>query len=96
MSDSVFKALKGKREGRLGTPPAPSSVKNNLDQPETLLQAPSDGRSLRATGRTEQFATRLTPGIRKRIKEIALREDSTMGEVIERAIAMYDRKNDSS
>ena len=47
-------------KNRLGTPPDPSQAGRNLAEPET---APTwiDGRSLRATGRTAQFATRIKP-----------------------------------
>jgi hypothetical protein len=56
----------------LPPPPPPSEAKDNLAQPE---HAPAgtyvDGRSLRATGRTTQFTTRITEELQTDIKVFA-------------------------
>lgn len=89
-----------KTRNNLGKPPTETSVGNNLQAPETapitepVGQTPQsnvDGRTLRATGRTEPFATRVTPGVRKRYKTIALHNDMTMGELLEKALDAYEK-----
>lgn len=89
-----------KTRGKLGTPPSASTTKNNLQAPEVAPEASSeakvgDGRSKRATGRTEPIATRVRVGVRKRYKQIAAREDITMGELLERALDAYEEKENS-
>ena len=93
-----------KKRTNLGTPPAETLTGNNLTAPETApvaakvvsagvgSQTSIDGRTQRATGRTEPFSTRVTPGIRKKYKTIAARDDITMGELLERALAAYERQ----
>ena len=92
-----------KTRNKLGTPPAETSTSNNLTAPETAPltpkpisegqtdQSPVDGRTLRATGRTEPFSTRVSPGVRKRYKTTAARDDITMGELLERALEAYEK-----
>lgn len=93
-----FKKLKNR--SKLGSPPSEIDVGDNLSAPETAPQADDsllhnsakvDGRTLRASGRTEPFATRVTPGVRKRYKMIAMRDDITMGELLERALVAYEK-----
>ena len=68
---------------------------NKSDPRPDPLERPSptppavDGRSLRATGRTEQFATRISPETKAQIQQIARAEGVTMAEVIERAVSRY-------
>lgn len=50
-----------------------------------------DGRTLRKTGRTEQFATRVSPEFHNRLKEIAKRDSLMLVEVLERAVEAYER-----
>lgn len=57
--------------------------------PPDPLPPPVDGRSLRATGRTEQLATRIKPETKARIQQIARDEGISMAEAIERAIESY-------
>jgi hypothetical protein len=51
-----------------------------------------DGRSSRATGRTEQLNLRLKSDIKDRIKRIAKDKDLLLAEVIERAIEALERE----
>jgi hypothetical protein len=51
-----------------------------------------DGRSLRATGRTEPFATRLKPGYKDTVFNLAKKQGCTMAEVLEKAITLYREK----
>jgi hypothetical protein len=45
-----------------------------------------DRRSLRASGRTEQFNFKSTPGLKKRAQEAAAREGVTLAEWMENAV----------
>lgn len=79
-------------KNRLGTPPDPSHAGRNLTQPET---APGiDGRSLRATGRTAQFATRIKPEYHRKAKMIAARDGITLAELFERGVDAYEREQE--
>jgi hypothetical protein len=49
-----------------------------------------DGRSARRTGRTVQFATRVSPEFDERVRFIAEREGILLVEVLERALAAYE------
>lgn len=51
-----------------------------------------DGRSLRKTGRTEQFNVRLKAGTKQDIQALADAQDWLIGEVIEHAIAALKEK----
>ena len=84
-----FDKLK-RRPSRLGPPPGPEEVKDNLEEPERAPVSespPQDGRSARATGRTKAFSTRVKPGIPEKIKQIAVRDGITMGALVELAIS---------
>lgn len=50
-----------------------------------------DGRTLRRSGRTVQFATRVSPEFDERVRQIALRDGLLLVEVLERALATYER-----
>jgi hypothetical protein len=80
-----------KIKSRLGSPPDSGAVKGNLQQPE---ESPviADGRSLRATGRTAQMATRINPEKLNLLRQLAARDRITMAEVIERALDLYASK----
>jgi hypothetical protein len=51
-----------------------------------------DGRSLRRTGRTEPFSTKVKPETLETIHRIAAAEGMTMVKVLEAAINLYDRQ----
>ncbi|MBM1172832.1 hypothetical protein [Microvirga arabica] len=51
-----------------------------------------DGRSLRATNRTHQFATRIKLETHKQMKRIVARDGITLGELIEKAIEAYEKE----
>lgn len=86
-----------KRKG-LGAPPPVEEASPNLAAPETAPHHPAarsprvkvDMRSARASGRTEQFATRVTPDFDRRIREIAVRDGLLLVEVLERALDAYE------
>jgi hypothetical protein len=83
------------RRGELGEPPKIEEAGENLKAPETAPPKESssqkaDGRTLRKTGRTHPFATRITPILHKRIKMIAARDEVKVAELLEHAIEAYE------
>jgi hypothetical protein len=52
-----------------------------------------DGRTLRRSGRTVQFATRVSPEFDERVRRIALRDGLLLVEVLERALDAYEHSN---
>lgn len=95
-----FKTLR--RQRTLGAPPPPEEASLNLDAPElapatTLARAGEgrntsrapDGRSLRRSGRTLQFATRVSPEFDARLRRIAERDSLLLVEVMEKALDLY-------
>jgi hypothetical protein len=54
-----------------------------------------DGRSARRTGRTVQFATRVSPEFDERVRAIAEREGLLLVEVLERALDSYEAERRS-
>lgn len=98
-----FAKLKDRKPSRLGTPPPASETRNNLSAPETApvennsIPKPStpkkDGRTERATGRTEPFATRVREGVKRDYKLVAAQKNITMGQLIEDALKAYKKQN---
>lgn len=76
------------RVNRFPPPPAPSETTNNLDQPEVAPYVGSiDGRTLRATGRTSQFTTRISEDLHNEIKVYAAQHRMKLNELIEKGFA---------
>jgi hypothetical protein len=96
------------KKNRMGAPPPEEEASRNLDEPEIrapvvpTLSTPQpqsseppariDARSLRRTHRTVQFATRVSPEFDRRIREIAFEEGQLLVEVLELALAAYERE----
>jgi hypothetical protein len=74
----------------LEIPPTLSETTSSLQMPEVIGEK-VDKRTLRKTGRTEQFATRVSPEWLEKIKEIAEKENLKLVEVLERALECYER-----
>jgi hypothetical protein len=55
-----------------------------------------DGRSARRTGRTLQFATRVSPEFDSRLRTIAERERKLLVEVLEEALDVYEKSQRQS
>jgi hypothetical protein len=72
------------------TPPRTPTVAGHLagDSPDKKI----DGRSLRKTGRTEQFNVRVKAETRRTIQSLADANDWLIAEVIERAVAALEEK----
>ena len=77
---------------KLPPPPPPSETADNLSQPEYAPSAYLDGRSLRATGRTLQFTTRITEELQRDIKVFASRHGMKLNDFIERAFRALERE----
>ena len=63
---------------------------------ERALEGRIDGRSMRRTNRTVQFATRVTPEFDRRVRAIAMEEGLLIVEVLEKALNAYERQRLSS
>lgn len=76
----------------------------NLRSSETIAPTPPaalpsprrDGRSLRKTNRTVAFATRVTQEFDNRVREIAEQTGLKIVEVLEAALAAYERENNAA
>lgn len=79
------------KKNKLGAPPPAEEIKGNISQPEV---APSDGRN-KKTGRTYQLSTRVHPDFYHRLREIAARDRLKIVEVLEKAMASYERHTQS-
>lgn len=93
-----FAKIKNRKpKGRLGPPPAIEFAPENLTQPETAPLSPDgmDGRSKRATGRTEQFATRITPELKKWLKIESATSGMSQAELLERMQESYESNKSS-
>lgn len=82
------------------SPPAPADIRGNLEQPELAPAATSrakpadhiDGRRLRATGRTVQFATRVHPDWKAELDALARQTGKLYVELLEDALAALKRE----
>ena len=91
-----FAKLKSRKpKSRLGPPPQVEEVPNNLKEPESAPSPSVDGRSAKATGRTEQFATRITKDLKKWLKIEAAKREISQAELLERMRASYVSKSSS-
>ncbi len=86
---------------RLGPPPAPDEASTTLSAPETAPAAPThveikpkrhDGRRSRRTGRTIQFATRVSEAFDNRFRAIAERDGLLFTELLERSLEAYEKQ----
>ena len=82
-----WKKLKKKS---LEAPPLPEETTKNLQTPEVLGEK-VDKRSLRKTGRTEQFATRVSKEWLEKVKGIAEKESLKLVEVLEKMLEVYEK-----
>ena len=73
-------------------PPSSSaaiSARGGEEHPTAARRAP-DGRSLRRSGRTLQFATRVSPEFDARLRRLAERDRLLLVEVMEKALDLYE------
>ena len=78
--------------------PAPSPAPPLAAVPGDLNSVPlrRDGRSARKTHRTVPFATRVSVVFDNRLRDIALRDDLLLVEVLERALDAYEKEQAAS
>lgn len=76
---------------KLETPPSLAETTSYLQLPEVIGEK-VDKRTLRKTGRTEQFATRVNKEWLEKVKEIAKSEELKYVEVLERALECYEKQ----
>lgn len=86
---------------RLGPPPTLDDASSTLAAPETAPAAPAhvkirfkreDGRSARRTGRTLQFATRVSEDFDRRFRATAKRDGLLFAELLERSLEAYEKQ----
>jgi hypothetical protein len=87
--------LKNKKRKRLGTPPGMEKAGENLSAPEHAPATPATGESKKArlkrrTGRTEPFATRVSPEFHRRLRLLAAQDNLKLVELLEKAIDAYE------
>ena len=78
------------KKRKLEAPPTLTETTSNLQLPEVIGEK-VDKRTLRKTGRTEQFATRVSKEWLVKIKEIAAQEKLKNVEVLEKALECYEK-----
>jgi hypothetical protein len=80
---------------RLPPPPPVAEARDNLRAPEVAPPIASgvDRRSLRATGRTEQFATRVTEKFHREFKSYAALRGRKINELLEDAFEALKEKH---
>jgi hypothetical protein len=100
-------ASKLKRLSGLGAPPNPDEARADLalpptsdpaperqpDPPQSVLFQRIDARTLRRSGRTVHFATKVTPTFDNRLRQIAAETGKMLTEILEEALAAYEREN---
>jgi hypothetical protein len=84
---------------RLGAPPPIDDTADVLKAPEVAPAAPSarrqrgeDGRSARRTGRTVQFATRVSDEFDKRFRAVAKRDGLLLAQLLEKSLEAYENR----
>ncbi len=89
-------------EARIDLAPEPPRAALSSTRSATAAQPPRrteaaapqpgrmDGRTMRRSGRTVQFATRVSPEFDERIRQIAMREGMLLVEVLESALDAYE------
>lgn len=73
-------------------PPAAGSAPMGGPDLAAHMATRLDGRSLRRTNRVVPLALRVTPGFDERLRAIAARDRLLLAEVLERALAAYERQ----
>lgn len=89
------------RKKRLGAPPTIDDTADLLKAPEVAPLAPAipaiprrgeDGRSARRTGRTLQFATRVSEEFDTRFRKVAKRDGLLLAQLLEKALDAYENR----
>ena len=91
---------------RLGTPPARDEARTDLVPEPAPAAEPTrrpvvgtvpvqriDGRTLRRSGRTVHFATKVTPDFDNRMRQIAADTGKMLTEILEEALDAWEREH---
>jgi len=84
------------KKNRFGTPPIMEEAGENLEAPETAPKADKTKVKKKArykTGRTAQFATRVSPEFLKEFKKQAFNDDLKIVELLEASFKAYKEKD---
>jgi len=71
------------------SPPVSMQIRRGEGVTTSADRAP-DGRSLRRSGRTLQFATRVSPEFDAKLRRIAQRDNLLLVEIMEKALDLYE------
>ena len=92
--------LKDRKRKRLGSPPGIEHAGENLAAPEHAPAAPNvdvkKKRPKRKTGRTEAFATRISPEFHRRLRLLAAEDNLKIVELLEKALEAYEERRKTS
>jgi hypothetical protein len=77
------------------TPARPSAAASAADEPNQVKPR-RDMRSARRTNRTLPFSTKVSPEFDDRVRDIAFRDNLMLCELLEKALAAYEREQASS
>ena len=66
-------------------------IRSTQAAPPTIPPPRLDGRTMRRSGRTIQFATRVSPDFDERVRQIAVRDGMLLVEVLEHALDAYEQ-----
>ena len=78
------------KKRKLEAPPTLAETTSHLQMPE-VIGGKVDKRTLRKTGRTEQFATRVNKEWLEKIRGISERENLKLVEVLEKSLECYEK-----
>ena len=78
------------KKRKLEAPPTLDETTSNLQLPEVIGDK-IDKRTLRKTGRTEQFATRVSKEWLGKVKGISEKENLKLVEVLEKSLECYEK-----
>ncbi len=83
------------KKNRFGVPPIIEEAGENLEAPETAPKADKTKKKARyKTGRTAQFATRVSPAFLKEFKKQAFNDDLKIVELLEASFKAYKEQKD--
>ena len=78
------------KKRKLEAPPTLDEITSHLQTPE-VIGGKLDKRTLRKTGRTEQFATRVSKEWLEKVRGISEKENLKLVEVLEKMLERYEK-----